>query len=241
MRSEGEHHKDLDATLKGVIALLDRQALVHQLVARTDTRKRALVQSLVERQHAVELEKKLNSLHPADAAFVLESVRQEQRIAAWLLIRRERRGAVLLELAAPIRTSLVGATRRAGARGDRPADGGGGLRRPRAGPAAGARRRRARAVEHARAGRGAVGAVVPRGQRRRDHAARGRDGARRRHARRGARIVAPARQPAGAAHVADGRRSRQRAPGHAAARPAARARRQSARATRSWTRRRRIF
>src|SRR5689334_767765 len=91
VRSEGEHHKNLDATLKGVIALLDRQALVNQLVARTDTRKHALVQSLVERQHSVELEKKLNSLHPADAAFVLESVRQEQRIAAWLLIRRERR------------------------------------------------------------------------------------------------------------------------------------------------------
>jgi magnesium transporter len=108
VRSEGEHHKDLDATLRDVMALLDRQALVHQLVARTDTRKHALVQSLVERQHAVELEKKLNSLHPADAAFVLESLRQEQRIAAWRLIRRERRGAVLLELAAPIRTSLVG-------------------------------------------------------------------------------------------------------------------------------------
>ena len=108
MRSESEHHKTLDATLKDVMALLDRQALVHQLVARTDTRKHALVQSLVERQHAVELEKKLNGLHPADAAFVLESLRQEQRIAAWRLIRRERRGAVLLELAPPIRTSLVG-------------------------------------------------------------------------------------------------------------------------------------
>jgi magnesium transporter len=108
VRSESEHHKTLDATLKDVMALLDRQALVHQLVARTDTRKHALVQSLVERQHAVELEKKLNGLHPADAAFVLESLRQEQRLAAWRLIRRERRGAVLLELAPPIRTSLVG-------------------------------------------------------------------------------------------------------------------------------------
>ena len=107
MRSESDHHKNLDATLTAVIALLDRQALVHQLVARTDTRKHALVQSLVERQHAVELEKKLNGLHPADAAFVLESLRQEQRITAWRLIRRARRGAVLLELAAPIRTSLV--------------------------------------------------------------------------------------------------------------------------------------
>jgi len=108
VRTEGEHNKNLEAKLKAVIALLDRQALVHQLVARTDTRKHALVQALVEKQHAVELEKKLNSLHPADAAFVLESLRQEQRITAWRLIRRERRGSVLIELAAPIRTSLVG-------------------------------------------------------------------------------------------------------------------------------------
>ena len=107
MHSEGEHHKSLDATLKDVITLLERQALVNQLVARTDTRKHALVQSLVERQHAVELQKKLNSLHPADAAFVLESLRPEQRIAAWRLIRRERHGAVLLELDAPVRASLV--------------------------------------------------------------------------------------------------------------------------------------
>lgn len=89
------------------MTLLERHALVNQLVARTDTRKHALVQSLVERQHAVELEKKLNSLHPADAAFVLEGLRLEQRAAAWRLIHRDKRGAILLELAAPVRTSLV--------------------------------------------------------------------------------------------------------------------------------------
>ncbi len=107
MRSESEHHKTLDATLQAVTTLLDRQALVNQLVARTDTRKHALVQSLVERQHAVELEKKLNGLHPADAAFVLESLRQDQRLTAWRLIHAERRGSILLELAAPIRSTLV--------------------------------------------------------------------------------------------------------------------------------------
>ena len=107
MHGESEQQKTLEATLEEVTTLLDRQALVNQLVARTDTRKHALVQSLVERQHAAELEKKLNSLHPADAAFVLESLRQEQRITAWNLVHRDRRGAVLLELAAPVRTSLV--------------------------------------------------------------------------------------------------------------------------------------
>ena len=107
MASDLEHQHTLDATLRAVVALLDKQALVHQLVARTDTRKHALVQSLVQRQHAVELEKKLNQLHPGDAAFVLESLRQEQRMTAWQLIARERRGAVLLELADSVRASLV--------------------------------------------------------------------------------------------------------------------------------------
>src|SRR5262245_40493259 len=87
--------------------LLERQARVSKLVARQHVSKQALVQSLVDRQHAVELEKKLGRLHPADAAFVLESLPQEQRIVAWRLIHRDRRGAVLLELAAPVRASLV--------------------------------------------------------------------------------------------------------------------------------------
>jgi magnesium transporter len=105
--TDPQHQRTLDATLRAVVALLDKQALVHQLVARTDTRKQALVQSLIQRQHAVELEKKLNSLHPADAAFVLESLQQQQRMTAWQLIARERRGAVLLELAESVRASLV--------------------------------------------------------------------------------------------------------------------------------------
>lgn len=107
MATDLEHQRTLDATLRAVVALLDKQRLVHQLVKRTDTRKHALVQSLVERQHAVELEKKLNSLHPADTAFVLESLQQDQRMTAWQLIARERRGAVLLELSDSVRASLV--------------------------------------------------------------------------------------------------------------------------------------
>src|SRR5262249_21968420 len=99
--------KNLESTLREVMDLLERQALVSRLVARQQVSKQALVQSLVDRQHAVELEKKLDRLHPADAAFVLESLPKEQRIAAWRLIRRGRRGAVLRELAAAVRASLV--------------------------------------------------------------------------------------------------------------------------------------
>ena len=107
MRSEIEQQQSLEATLREVMHLLERQAFVKQVVARSDTRKPELAQSLVARQHAVELEKKLNRMHPADAAFVLESLNQEQRVAAWHLIHRDRRGSILLELAGPVRTSLV--------------------------------------------------------------------------------------------------------------------------------------
>ncbi len=102
-----EHHTSLDATLREVMNMMARQELVSQVVARQQTSKQELVQSLVARQHAVELETKLNRLHPADAAFVLESLPGEQREAAWRLIRRENRGAILLELAAPVLESLV--------------------------------------------------------------------------------------------------------------------------------------
>ena len=100
-------HKPLEDTLREVTQLLERQALVKQLLARSTTPKQELAQSLVERQHAAELEKKLNRMHPADAAFVLEALRHDQRVAAWQLINRDRRGAVLLELAGPVRASLV--------------------------------------------------------------------------------------------------------------------------------------
>ena len=107
MRSEVEHHTSLEATLREIMALMARQEVVSQLVAREHTSKQELVQALVARQHAVELETKLNRLHPADAAFVLESLPVEQRDAAWQLIRKERRGTILLELAASVRSPLV--------------------------------------------------------------------------------------------------------------------------------------
>ena len=107
MQNATERHTSLETTLSEIQALMERQELVSQLVARDHTDKQGLVQSLVARQHAVELETKLNRLHPADTAFVLESLPAEQRDAAWQLIHREQRGAILLELAEAVQTDLV--------------------------------------------------------------------------------------------------------------------------------------
>jgi len=102
-----ERHTSLETTLSEIQALMERQEIVSQLVAREHTGKPELVQALVARQHAVELETRLNRLHPADAAFVLESLPAEQRNAAWQLIQKERRGSILLELAEAVQTDLV--------------------------------------------------------------------------------------------------------------------------------------
>lgn len=109
MRDAAEHHTSLEATLREIQALIERQELVSQLVAREAEHagKQDLVQTLVARQQAVELETRLNRLHPADAAFVLESLPAEQRDAAWRLIHRDRRGSILLELAESVRAPLV--------------------------------------------------------------------------------------------------------------------------------------
>jgi magnesium transporter len=93
------------------MTLIERQELVTRLLSRQEARqesaKQALVRTVVDRQHAAELEKKLNRLHPADAAFVLESLPQEKRATAFQLMRRERRGAILIELSGDVRASLV--------------------------------------------------------------------------------------------------------------------------------------
>lgn len=107
MRDEAEHQQNLEATLQQINALLDRQARVHRLVEREQTRKHDLVQALVARQQEAELAMRLNRLHPADAAFVLESLPPENRETAWQLIQAERRGAILLELAPSVRESLL--------------------------------------------------------------------------------------------------------------------------------------
>jgi magnesium transporter len=107
VQTEVEHHTSLEATLREIQALMERQEVVSQLVSREHTGNVELAQALVARQQAVELETRLNRLHPADTAFVLESLPAEQRDEAWRLIHRDRHGAILLELAESVQEPLI--------------------------------------------------------------------------------------------------------------------------------------
>lgn len=80
-----------------MIDLLSRQAVEAELVQRWPQRKQDLVSQLVERQHRAAIAQRLSSFHPADVAFVLESLEKDPRDLAFSLVPQERRGAVLLE------------------------------------------------------------------------------------------------------------------------------------------------
>ena len=104
------HHRHLEQARDQVIDLLSRQALERGLVGRSEgasSTKQDVVAHLVARQHEAALEQRLGQFHPADIAFVLESLAPEARDFAWGLVRVERRGAVLLETSDVVRRALV--------------------------------------------------------------------------------------------------------------------------------------
>ena len=101
--------RDLQAIFNEVSALLNRQQVVTGLVGRQDTPRRELVQNLLQRQQSAELQRKLQQLHPADIAFVLENLPPERRALLWSQVPEKERGAILLELADPVRESSLAA------------------------------------------------------------------------------------------------------------------------------------
>ncbi|OGT81906.1 MAG: magnesium transporter [Gammaproteobacteria bacterium RIFCSPLOWO2_02_FULL_61_13] len=102
------HQRDLQGIFQELAALLSRQDVVTGLVGRQDTPRRELVQNLLQRQQSAELQRKLQQLHPADIAFALENLPPERRALLWSQVPEKERGAILLELADPVRESLIG-------------------------------------------------------------------------------------------------------------------------------------
>ena len=54
-----------------------------------------------------ELRAKLDALHPADVAYVLEALPLEERLAVWNLVKADRDGDILLEVSEAVRESLI--------------------------------------------------------------------------------------------------------------------------------------
>ncbi|NMF91072.1 magnesium transporter [Aromatoleum petrolei] len=108
MSEQDERHPDdVQQHLREVQELLARHKVVEDLVHRQDMPRHELVENLVHKQHVAELQAKLDTLHPADIAYILEALPLEERLFVWDLVKAERDGDILLEVSDAVRESLI--------------------------------------------------------------------------------------------------------------------------------------
>ncbi len=112
-----EHHytENVQEHLKQVESLLHKQALLENVIHRQELPRddrHELLDTLVHKQHLAELRHKLDSLHPADIAFILEALPIEQRLLVWDLVKAERDGEILIEVSEAVRESLIASMNR---------------------------------------------------------------------------------------------------------------------------------
>jgi len=99
--------EDLQKQLAEVQDLLHRHKVVENLVGRQDMAKHGLVEQLVHKQHLTEVRGKLDRLHAADIAFILDALPFEERLEVWELVKADRDGEILLEVSDAVRESLI--------------------------------------------------------------------------------------------------------------------------------------
>jgi len=99
--------EDLQQDLRQVRGLLRRHRLVESWVSRQEMPRHELVESLVHKQNVAELRTKLDAMHPADIAYILESLPFDERLVVWDLVKAEREGEILLEVSDAVRESLI--------------------------------------------------------------------------------------------------------------------------------------
>jgi len=90
-----------------VRAILKKHELVEGLVQKQDMPRQDLVEGLVHKQNVAELTQKLDSLHPADIAAILEQLPLEERLTVWNLVKADLDGDVLLEVSDAVRETLI--------------------------------------------------------------------------------------------------------------------------------------
>ena len=109
MAENQEIKESLQESLQQVITLLDKQRLIEDLVHKQEENapKQELLESLVHKQNIAVLQSKLDQLHPADVAYILEALPLAQRLDVWELVKAERDGEILLEVSDAVRQTLI--------------------------------------------------------------------------------------------------------------------------------------
>ena len=107
MAEPDQDRPSVQDSLQQIVGLLRRHQLVKSLVQRQAMPRHELVETIVQRQNLAELQQKLDQLHPADVAYVLEALPLEDRLAVWDLVKADRDGDILLEVSDAVRETLI--------------------------------------------------------------------------------------------------------------------------------------
>ena len=98
--------EDLQQNLRDVQELLLRHALA-ETPAGGDNQPRGPAARPGHTQTLAELRARLEKLHPADVATILEALPLEERLVVWDLVKADRDGEILLEVSDAVRESLI--------------------------------------------------------------------------------------------------------------------------------------
>ena len=104
-----ETRTSVQEELADVTALLRKHRLVEGLVQeqREHDARAELAESAVYRKSMAALQRKLEGLHPADIAYILEALPRDERLYIWDLVKADRDGEILLEVSDAVRESLI--------------------------------------------------------------------------------------------------------------------------------------
>jgi magnesium transporter len=90
-----------------VTELLNKQKLEETILQHQTMPRHELVETLLHKQHQAALKLKLDQLHSADIAYILEALPLEQRLVIWNMVKSELDGQVLLDVSDAVRQTLI--------------------------------------------------------------------------------------------------------------------------------------
>jgi magnesium transporter len=104
---EDARKEDFAQHLREIKDLFARQKRVETFVHNQDMPHHELVEQLVHKQNLAKLAQKLERLHAADIAYILEALPLDERLLVWDMVKAERDGEILLEVSDAVRESLI--------------------------------------------------------------------------------------------------------------------------------------
>ena len=93
--------------LAEVVEILSKQRLEEAILQHQEMPHHDLVETLLHKQHQAALKQKLDALHAADIAYILEALPVEQRLVVWNLVKSELDGQILLDVSDAVRETLI--------------------------------------------------------------------------------------------------------------------------------------